>query len=228
MALNKGLKKYVDELREKRIKEKDQKIKGLRRLKYDEQTRNELIDNAQYLSKTLNRRYRELEKAGIENKSYAYKRTQSETGLNRYTTSKRQLEKLTSEELYDLNVDLYAKYASSTTSVSYVEQTIQTGLEKAVETLQIRLKYSNPNIAKSINVDDFRTFLTLGGGKFLNEAKDKGYGSTNLIEDWQNALISGVSDKEFIREWKRFTHEFDKDKFRRNIQALKTRKNKDK
>jgi len=228
MALNKGLKKYVDELREKRIKEQDKKIMGLRRLKYDEQTRNELVDNARYLSKTLNRRYRELEKAGIENKSYAYKRTQSETGLNRYTTSKRQLEKLTSEELYDLNVDLYAKYASSTTSVSYVEQTIQTGLEKAVETLQTRLKYSNPNIAKSINVDDFRTFLTLGGGKFLNEAKDKGYGSTNLIEDWQNARISGVSDKEFIREWKRFTHEFDKDKFRRNIQALKTRKNKDK
>lgn len=227
MALNKGLKKYVDELREKRIKEQDKKIMGLRRLKYDEQTRNELIDNARYLSKTLNRRYRELEKAEIENKSYAYKRTQSETGLNRYTTSKRQLEKLTSEELYDLNVDLYAKYASSTTSVSYVEQTIQKGLEKAVETLQTRLKYSAPNVSKSLNVDDFRTFLNLGGGQFLNESKDKGYGSTNLIEDWESARLSGVSDKEFIREWKRFTHEFDKDKFRRNIQALKSRKNKD-
>lgn len=224
MVLNKGLKKYVDELREKRIKEQDKKIMGLRRLKYDEQTRNELIDNARYLSKTLNRRYRELEKAGIENKSYAYKRTQSETGLNRYTTSKRQLEKLTSEELYDLNVDLYAKYASSTTSVSYVEQTIQTGLEKAVETLQTRLKYSAPNVAKSLNIDDLRTFINLGGGQFLNEAKDKGYGSTNLIEDWESARLIGVSDKEFIREWKRFTHEFDKDKFRRNIQALKARK----
>lgn len=227
MALNKGLKKYVDELREKRIKEQDKKIMGLRRLKYDKQTRNKLIDNARYLSKILNRRYRELEKAGIENKSYAYKRTQSETGLNRYTTSKRQLEKLTSEELYDLNVDLYAKYASSTTSVSYVEQTIQAGLEKAVETLQTRLKYSAPNVSKSLNVDDFQTFLNIGGGQFLNEAKDKGYGSTNLIEDWESARLSGVSDKEFIREWKRFTHEFDKDKFRRNIQALKSRKNKD-
>lgn len=227
MALNKGLKKYVDELREKRIKEQDKKIKGLRRLKYDDETREALIDNVKYLSKIINRRYRELEKAGIENKSYAYKRTQAETGVNRYTTSKRQLEKLTSEELYDLNVDLYAKYASSTTSVSYVEQTIQTGLEKAVETLQTRLKYSAPNIAKSLNADDFRTFLTLGGGEFLNEATDKGYGSTNLIEDWESARLSGVSDKEFIREWKRFTHEFDKDKFRRNIQALKSRKNKD-
>lgn len=227
MALNKGLKKYVDELREKRIKEQDKKIMGLRRLKYDDETREALIDNARYLSKTLNRRYRELEKAGIENKSYAYIRTQSETGLNRYTTSKRQLEKLTSEELYDLNVDLYAKYASSTTSVSYVEQTIQKGLEKAVETLQTRLKYSAPNVAKSLNVDDFRTFLNLGGGQFLNEAKDKGYGSTNLIEDWESARLSGLSDKEFIREWKRFTHKFDKDKFRRNIQALKSRKNKD-
>ena len=224
MVLNKGLKKYVDELREKRIKEQDKRIKGLRRLNYDDKTRDALIDNAKYLSKIINRRYRELEKAGIENKSYAYKRTQSETGLNRYTTSKRQLEKLTSEELYDLNVDLYAKYASSTTSVSYVEQTIQTGLEKAVETLQTRLKYSAPNIAKSLNADDFRTFLTLGGGEFLNEAKDKSYGSTNLIEDWESARLSGVSDKEFIREWKRFTHEFDKDKFRRNIQALKSRK----
>lgn len=227
MALNKGLKKYVDELREKRIKEQDKKIKDLRKLKYDDETRDALIDNAKYLSKIINRRYRELEKAGIENKSYAYKRTQAETGLNRYTTSKRELEKLTSEELYDLNVDLYAKYASSTTSVSYVEQTIQAGLEKAVETLQTRLKYSAPNIAKSLNADDFRTFLTLGGGEFLNEATDKGYGSTNLIEDWESARLSGVSDKEFIREWKRFTHEFDKDKFRRNVQALKSRKNKD-
>ena len=227
MALNKGLKKYVDELREKRIKEQDKKINGLRKLKYDDETRVALIDNAKYLSKIINRRYRELEKAGIENKSYAYKRTQAETGLNRYTTSKRQLDKLSSEELYDLNVDLYAKYASSTTSVSYVEQTIQAGLEKAVETLQTRLKYSAPNIAKSLNADDFRTFLTLGGGQFLNESRDKGYGSTNLIEDWESARLSGVSDKEFIREWKRFTHEFDKDKFRRNIQALKSRKNKD-
>lgn len=227
MVLNKGLKKYVDELREKRIKEQDKKIIGLRRLKYDEQTRNELIDNARYLSKILNRRYRELEKAGLENKSYAYKRTQSETGLNRYTTSKRKLEQLSSEELYDLNVDLYSKYASSTTRVSYVEETVQKGLQKAVDTLQTQLKYSAPNIAKSLNVNDFKSFLELGGGEFLNEAKDKGYGSTNLIEDWESARLSGVSDKEFIREWTRFTREFDKDKFRRNIQALKSRKNKD-
>lgn len=226
MALNKGLKKYVDDLREKRIKEQDKKIMGLKRLKYDDETRVALIDNARYLSKIINRRYRELEKVGLENKSYAYRRTQAETGLNRYTTSKRQLEKLSSEELYDLNVDLYAKYASSTTRVSYVEESIQTGLQKAVDTLQARLKYSAPNIANSLDVDDFRTFLTLGGGEFLNDAKDKGYGSTNLIEDWESARMSGVSDKEFIREWKRFTHEFDKDKFRRNIQALKSRKNK--
>lgn len=227
MILNKGLKKYVDELREKRIKEQDRKIMGLKRLKYDDETREALIDNAKYLSKIINRRYRELEKAGLEKKSYAYKRTQAESGLNRYTTSTRQLEKLTSEELYDLNVDLYAKYASSTTRVGYIEEKIQTGLEKAVETLQSTLKYSAPNVAKSLNVDDFRTFITLGGGEFLNEAKDKGYGSTNLIEDWESARLRGVSDKEFIREWKRFTHEFDKDKFKKNIQALKARKNKD-
>lgn len=224
MILNKGLKKYVDELREKRIKEQDRKIMGLRRLKYDDETREALIDNAKYLSKIINRRYKEIEKAGLENKSYAYKRTQAETGLNRYTTSTRKLEKLTSEELYDLNVDLYAKYASSTTRVGYIEETIQKGLEKAVETLQSTLKYSAPNVAKSLNVDDFRTFLTLGGGNFLNEAKDKGYGSTNLIEDWESARLSGVSDKEFIREWKRFTREFDKGKFKKNIQALKARK----
>lgn len=224
MALNKGLKKYVDDLREKRIKEQDKKIMGLRRLKYDAETREALIDNAKYLAKIINRRYIELEKAGIEKKSYAYRRTQVETGLNRYTTSKRQLEKLSSEELYDLNVDLYAKYASSTTRVSYVDEKIEKGLEKAVETLQSRLKYSAPNIANSLNVDDFKTFLKLGGGEFLNEAKDKGYSSTNLIEDWQSARLRGVSDKEFIREWKRFTHEFDKDKFRRNIQALESRK----
>lgn len=227
MILNKGLKKYIDELRKKRIKKQDKKIMSLRRLKYDDETREALIDNAKYLSKIINRRYRELEKAGLENKSYAYKRTQAETGLNRYTTSTRELEKLTSEELYDLNVDLFSKYASSTTRVGYIEETIQKGLEKAVETLQSTLKYSAPNVAKSLNVDDFRTFLTLGGGEFLNEAKDKGYGSMNLIEDWESARLSGVSDKEFIREWKRFTREFDKNKFKKNIQALKARKNKD-
>lgn len=228
MPLNEGLKKYIEEQREKRIKEQDRKIMNLRRLKYDEQTRNELIENAQYLSRTINRRYRELEKAGLEKKSYAYKRTKSETGFNRYTTSKRQLERLTSEELYDLNIDLYAKYASSTTSISYVEETIEKGLQKAVETLQVRLKYSAPDVSKTLNVKDFREFLILGGGKFLNEAKDKGYGSTNLIEDWESARLKGVSDKEFLREWKRFTHEFDKDKFKKNIEALKSRKEKKK
>lgn len=228
MPLNKGLKKYIEEQREKRIKEQDKKIMNLRRLKYDQETRNELIQNAQYLSKTINRRYRELEKAGLEKKSYAYKRTKSEIGFNRYTTSKRQLERLTSEELYDLNVDLYAKYASSTTSVSYVEETIEKGLQKAVETLQTHFKYSAPEVANSLNVKDFQNFLKLGGGKFLNEAKDKGLGSDQLIEDWQSAKSVGVSDKEFLREWTRFTREFDKDKFRRNIKALKERKRKGK
>lgn len=224
MPLNKGLKKYIEEQREKRIKEQDKKIMNLRKLKYDEQTRNELIENARYLSRTINRRYRELEKAGIEKKSYAYKRTEAERGLNRYTTSKRQLEKLSSEELYDLNIDLFSKYASSTTSVSYIKETIQTSLEKAVETLKSHFKYSAPEVANSLTIKDFQEFLKLGGGNFLNEAKDKGFGSDQLIEDWQNAKVVGVSDKEFLREWKRFTREFDKDKFRRNIQALKSRK----
>lgn len=224
MSLNKGLKDYLDRERKNKIKEQDKKIMNLRRLKYDEETRQELIENAQYLSRTLNRRYQELEKVGLEKKSYAYKRTQSEIGFNRYPTYKKDLSRLTSEELYDLNVDLYSKYASATSLVSEVEESIQISLEKAVETLRSNLKHSAPKVAKEINVDNFQTFLKLGGGEFLNEAKDKGYGSTNLIEEWESAKISGVSDKEFLREWKRFTRQFDKDKFKKNIQALKERK----
>lgn len=224
MTINKGLKKYLEEKRIERIKKQDEKIQNLHRLKYDKQTRQELIENAQYLGKIINRRYIELEKAGIEKKSYAYFRTQKETGMTRYTTSKKQLERLSSEELYDLNIDLFAKYASSTTSVSFVEKTIEDNLQKGIDILKARLKFSAPNVAKELNVDDFRTFLTLGGGQFLNEARDKGYGSTNLIEDWQNARVQGVSDKEFIREWKRFRKEFDKDKFKKNVRALAQRK----
>ena len=226
MPINKGLKKYQEEQRQKRIKAQDTKIQNLRKLKYDSQTRQELLENAQYLSKIVNRRYRELEKVGIENKSYAYRRTQVETGLNRYTTSTKQLEKLSSEELYDLNIDLFSKYASATTSVPFVEQSIQSSLEKAVDTLKARFNFSAPNVAKTLNVNDFREFLSLGGGEFINEAHDKGYGSTTLIEDWENARISGVSDKEFLREWKRFTREFDKTKFKRNVKALSRRKKK--
>lgn len=224
MLINKGLKKYQEEKRIERIKKQDEKIQNLHRLKYDKQTRQELIENAQYLGKIINRRYIELEKAGIEKKSYAYFRTQKETGMTRYTASKKKLERLSSEELYDLNIDLFAKYASSTTSVSFVEKTIEDNLQKGIDTLKARLKFSAPNVAKELNVDDFRIFLTIGGGKFLNEARDKGYGSTNLIEDWQNARIQGVSDKEFIREWKRFRKEFDKDKFKKNVRALAQRK----
>lgn len=224
MSINKGLKKYQEEKRIERIKNQDEKIQNLHRLKYDKQTRQELIENAKYLGKIINRRYIELEKAGIEKKSYAYFRTQKETGMTRYTASKKKLEMLSSEELYDLNIDLFAKYASSTTSVSFVEKTIEDNLQKGIDTLKARLKFSAPNVAKELNVDDFRTFLTLGGGQFLNEARDKGYGSTNLIEDWQNARIQGVSDKEFIREWKRFRKEFDKDKFKKNVRALAHRK----
>lgn len=224
MLINKGLKKYQEEKRIERIKKQDEKIRNLHRLKYDKQTRQELIENAQYLGKIINRRYIELEKAGIEKKSYAYFRTQKETGMTRYTASKKKLERLSSEELYDLNIDLFAKYASSTTSVSFVEETIEYNLQKGIDTLKARLKFSAPNVAKELNVDVFRNFLTIGGGNFLNEARDKGYGSTNLIEDWQNARIQGVSDKEFIREWKRFRKEFDKDKFKKNVRALAQRK----
>lgn len=226
MVLNKGLKKYQEIQRQERIKAQDKKIQNLRKLKYDAQTRQELIENARYLGRTINRRYRALEKAGIENKSYAYRRTQVETGSKRYTTSIKQLEKLSSEELYDLNIDLFSKYASATTSVPYVEQTIQSSLEKAVETLKERYRFSAPDVAETLNVQDFREFLTIGGGKFINEARDKGYSSTNLIEDWENARIEGVSDKEFLREWKRFTRKFDEEKFKRNVKALVRRKKK--
>lgn len=224
MSINKGLKKYLEEKRIERIKKQDEKIQNLHRLKYDKQTRQELIENAQYLGKIINRRYIALEKAGIEKKSYAYFRTQKETGMTRYTTSRKQLERLSSEELYDLNIDLFAKYASSTTSVSFVEKTIEDNLQKGIDMLKARLKFSAPNVAKELNVDDFRNFLTLGGGQFLNDARDKGYGSTNLIEDWQNARVQGVTDKEFIREWKRFRKDFDKDKFKKNVRALAQRK----
>lgn len=224
MPINKGLKKYQEEKRIERIKKQDEKIQNLHRLKYDKQTRQELIENAQYIGKIINRRYRELEKAGIEKKSYAYFRTQKETGMTRYTASKKKLERLSSEELYDLNIDLFAKYASSTTSVSFVEKTIEDNLQKGIDTLKARLKFSAPNVAKELNVDDFRTFLTLGGGQLLNEARANGYDSTSLIEDWENVRIQGVSDKEFIREWKRFRKEFDKDKFKKNVRALAQRK----
>lgn len=224
MPINKGLKKYQEEKRIERIKKQDEKIQNLHRLKYDKQTRQELIENAQYLGKIINRRYIELEKAGIEKKSYAYIRTQKETGMTRYTASKKRLEMLSSEELYDLNIDLFAKYASSTTSVSFVEKTIEDNLEKAVNTLKERLKFSSVEVSESLNVQSFREFLTLGGGRLLNEARAIGYDSTSLIEDWENARIQGVSDKEFIREWKRFRKEFDKDKFKKNVRALARRK----
>lgn len=224
MPLNKGLKRYLEEKRVEKIKTQDEKIQNLHRLKYDKQTRQELLENAQYLGRIVNRRYRELEKAGIEKKSYAYFRTQKETGMTRYTASKKQLERLSSEELYDLNIDLFAKYASSTTSVSFVEKTIEDNLQKGIDILKARLKFSAPEVAKELNVDDFRNFLTIGGGQFLNEARAKGYDSTSLIEDWENARIQGISDKEFIREWKRFRKTFDKDKFKKNVRALAKRK----
>ena len=158
---------------------------------------NELVDIVASMGKQANQRFYRLEKRGVAQSSYGYQRRQMETGKDkpRYTQSKNKLRQLDSGTLYEMALDLNAKLASKSTTI--------TGLDYIEEK---RLSSASASLANRYGIDlspsDLKEFFKANGAEFLNS---KYLDSTQILEDFVEFSKEGnLTVKQFLREFKRF------------------------
>lgn len=152
-----------------------------------------LIDIVQQMSKQTNQRFYRLEKKNIAKSSYGYQRAQDETGRKkpRYTESKAKLSKMNAEDLYRLAIDLNAKIASDTTTITGLREIENKRLFNRTQSLEAR--------GLSLSESELKEFLDAGGSDFLN---NKFLDSTQVIDDFIEATKSGnMSVEQFINEY---------------------------
>ena len=157
----------------------------------------ELVDIVAAMGKQANQRFYRLEKRGVAQSSYGYQRRQIETGKDkpRYTQSKSKLRQLDSGTLYEMALDLNAKLASKSTTI--------TGLDYIEEK---RLSSASASLANRYGIDlspsDLKEFFKANGAEFLNS---KYLDSTQILEDFVEFSKEGnLTVKQFLREFKRF------------------------
>ena len=191
------------------------------KLLFKMQNKKELAKEVKQMAKQINQRFYRLEKQGLENDSYAYKLSKKETGKTkpRYTESLNKLEDKPLDTLYQESMDIFSKLFSKTSKIRGVKEIQEKRITKAIENLEF-------SAGVKIDKNDFKEFLELGGGEFLNS---KYLDSNQIIEDFVETTKDGnVSIKEFLREFKRFKkiQQRTYPKIKRNLTNLLSRKKK--
>lgn len=176
-----------------------------------------LAKEVQRMSRQVNQRFYRLEKAGLSHDSYAYECSQYLTGKKkpRFSTSLKQLEKKSIQDLFKLGLELNDKLVSRTSSISGVKH-IQS--DRITGSLQAIKDESGLDIDR----EDFEQFIKIGGSELLAK-----FDSSTIIEDFYNSTQSGnISVKEFVREFKRYKslERVDYSKVLRNLKRLSQRK----
>lgn len=191
------------------------------KLLFKMQNKKELAKEVKQMAKQINQRFYRLEKQDLQNDSYAYQLSKKETGKTkpRYSESLNKLEDKPLDTLYQESMDIFSKLFSKTSKIRGVKETQEKRITKAMESLEF-------STGVKIDKNDFKQFLELGGGEFLNS---KYLDSTQIIEDFVDATKEGnISIKEFLREFKRFKkiQKRTYPKIKRNLTNLLSRKKK--
>lgn len=191
------------------------------KLLFKMQNKKELAKEVKQMAKQINQRFYRLEKQELENDSYAYQLSKKETGKTkpRYSESLNKLEDKPLDTLYQESMDIFSKLFSKTSKIRGVKEIQEKRITKAIENLEF-------SAGVKIDKNDFKQFLELGGGEFLNS---KYLDSTQIIEDFVDATKDGnISIKEFLREFKRFKkiQKRTYPKIKRNLTNLLSRKKK--
>ena len=176
-----------------------------------------LAKEVQRMSRQVNQRFYRLEKAGLSHDSYAYEYSQYLTGKKkpRFSTSLKQLEKKSIQDLFKLGLELNEKLVSRTSSISGVKQIQSDRITGA-------LKAIKDDSGLEIDREDFEQFIKIGGSELLAK-----FDSSTIVEDFYNSTQKGnISVKEFVREFKRFKSldKVDYSRVLRNLKRLSQRK----
>lgn len=152
-----------------------------------------LADVVQKMAKQTNQRMYRLEKAGAAKSSYGYQRAQQETGRKkpRYSESTNVYNKMDTDDLYRLALDLNAKLSSDTTTIS--------GL-KIIENKRLQGR-RDALYQQGIDIDaeQLKAFIDNGGGELLNS---KYLSSTQIFEEFTEITKNGnMSIEQFINEF---------------------------
>lgn len=176
---------------------------------YSDRVRNasdkeELVDLVNWLGKKINRRFNTLEKKGKGLNESAYKYAQAELNQEqpRYNIRKSSLNKLSEEELRELGYLINKKLTSWSSTITGLKELESKRVGNAVVQLEA-------TFGVEIDEEDFKYFLTHGGGELLN---NKYLDSEQVIEDWLEYTKKGVSKSKFFKTFKEFTNKNKKGK----------------
>lgn len=183
------------------------------------------IKGIQKKAKTLNERYRQLEKQKLESSSYAYRLTKESTRQDfltrgkkvRYSTSVKRLESMTDLQLEEYLFDIESKLQSKTTKLRDLKRLNKERFEKSKEKLTQLIKEGG----SQFTVTDTELRKIINSGVFAIEE----YDSTQIIEDWQEYKSRGVTIEQFIKKVNEYNdiedNEFDYISFIKGLKKLK-------
>ena len=176
-----------------------------------------IIDFVSQQARQINQRFYRLEKAG-KAKDTAYFYASKETGMDkpRYPTYRPTLEKMSTEELLDLAIDINNKLISKTSTISGQKEVNERRLENSMEELHI----------EKDKKEVFRQFIEDGGGKTL-QRYHKYLDSTTFFEMWENSYDRGITNDDFLNEFNQYLHKIERldvGKIRRRLKNLGNKK----
>lgn len=189
------------------------------------QGRESAIKEIRRKAKTVNERYRQLEKQELENTSYAYRLTKESTNQDfitrgkkvRYSISIKRLESMTDEQLEEYLYDLQSKLYSRTTKLRDLKKLNKERFEKSKQVLSNLIEDGG----SQFTVSDSELRKIINSGILAIEE----YDSTQLIEDWQKYKTRGVTIEEFINKVNEYNdiedNEFDYISFIKGVKQIK-------
>lgn len=205
------------------MKNQVKKIQRLARKKDTTELKNFVQENA----KELNKRFKILEsqdKFKYENES-AYYFAKRETGKDkpRYPTRMTTLNKMDKDELKELAYSINEKLMSRTSTIEGLEQLGKLRLSTSKEAIENYFK-SRTKTLFEIDEEEFQNFINDGGGELLNT-----YDSYQVLEDWMKWKKQDVTDKQFLKEYKKKKYlnkkgMLDKGKLNRGFKTLVSKK----
>lgn len=162
----------------------------------------------QKMAKQVNQRFYRLEQKGL-NKDTAYRYAQLETGKTkpRYTTSLKQLENMSLEQLYELGMDLNTKLMSKTSTVKGQQEVKQKRIKASLDSF--KEQYRENATIQAINENEYQKALENGLGQLMNS---KYLDSEQVREDWATyTQQGGVSLEDFIEAYTSYENKGDYD-----------------
>lgn len=179
--------------------------------------REELVNDIQRNAKKLNKRFERLEELGIGLNESAYRYSQAELNQDtpRFEYRKKELNKLSNQDLRELDRSIEKKLESKSSTISGIKEINEKRISNAVYSLNKKLGLEGK---EAITEKSFKAFIETGGSDLLNNPK---LSSTQVIEDWLDLTKKGIKKNDFIKLFNEYSKKHTTNKGKINLGKIR-------